>query len=81
MKYRFDSNQVYPQCYTCNITKSWNYRNYKIFMDQKVWPEQEDIYRNDNEIVKINQWDYEDMITKWHIYNQCKKKKIWDELK
>lgn len=81
MKYRFDSNQVYPQCYTCNITKNWNYRNYKIFMDQKVWPKQEDIYWNDNEIVKINQWDYEDMITKRHIYNQCKKKKIWDELK
>lgn len=78
LKYRFDINQVYPQCYTCNVTKHGNYRDYKVFMDETVWKKQEAIYRNDNETVKISQWEYEEMVEKWHIYIKTKKQKIWE---
>ena len=65
LKYRFDENQVFPQCYTCNVIKNGNYRNYKMYMDKKVWPEMEEIYRNDNGLVKYNIVRYQT-----HIYDR-----------
>lgn len=62
MKYRYSTINCHPQCYWCNVILSWNYRNYKKYMDKLIWPEKEDILRNDKEIVKYNQWRYEQNI-------------------
>lgn len=76
MKYRFDEFQVYPQCYTCNVIKNGNYRDYKVFMDKTVWPEMEEIYRTDKSLVKYNQIRYEE-----HILNRFNYiKPILDEM-
>lgn len=79
LKYRFEINQVYPQCYTCNVIKNGYYRNYKMFMDKTVWPEQEDIYWNDNELVEYNQIWYEEHIIERYSFIKDKKILIWDD--
>jgi len=66
MKYRYSTVNCHPQCYACNIILSGNYRNYKKYMDKLVWPELEDIMRNDKEIVKLNQSWYEQNILYWY---------------
>lgn len=80
LKYRFDIAQVYPQCMRCNCILSGNYRNYKIFMDKTVWPEQEDIYWTDSELVELSQDRYEHNIMDWYLFNSSRKndlKETW----
>lgn len=76
LKYRFDIAQVYPQCMRCNCILSGNYRNYKIFMDKTVWPEQENIYRTDSELVDLSQDRYEQHIMDWYLFNSSKKNEL-----
>lgn len=62
MKYRYSVLNCHPQCYGCNVILSWNYRNYKKYMDKLVGPKQEEIMWNDKEVVKYNQSWYEQNI-------------------
>lgn len=81
MKYRFEKRQVYPQCYTCNIILNGCYRNYKIFMDKTVWPEQEDIFWNDKELVEYRQPRYEEHILERYSFINNKKILLWGDTK
>lgn len=81
LKYRFDIRQVYPQCYTCNVLKNGNYRNYKIAMDKIVWPKMEEVFWNDNELVEYKQWWYQEHIIERFNFIKNKLKTIWGERK
>lgn len=76
LKYRFDIENVYPQCYRCNVVLNWNYRSYKVFMDQEVWCKKENTIRNDKESIKIYQWEYMEKIVYWYGFIKISKKEL-----
>lgn len=57
MKYRYDTCNCHPQCYTCNVIHSWAYRNYHKFMVETYGEKLEEKIWNDQEIVKIHDYD------------------------
>jgi hypothetical protein len=56
----------HPQCDICNRIKNGNYRNYLLFMRSKYGEEREDFLWNNNEIKKIYDYEYIDMIYGWY---------------
>lgn len=68
LKWKFVDDNVRPQCYSCNVWKDGNYRNYKIFIDKTMWVEWEDMVWNDKETMTIKNRQYADMIKEWRAY-------------
>lgn len=66
-KFRYDVRNVHPQCYTCNITLQWNYRDYGKFMERTYGIEMDDyIYKSDS-AYKFRDWEYQDIIMDWYL--------------
>lgn len=62
LKYRFSEDNCRPQCSSCNVMLNGNYRNYHIFISNKFWKEKEKKLRNDQESIKIRDWEYQEKI-------------------
>lgn len=56
-RYRYDIINCHPQCYTCNVVHSWNYREYYIYMVDNYGEDVERQLREDNSITKLYDYD------------------------
>lgn len=56
-KYRYDIINCHPQCYACNVRLEWNYRNYCIYMQNTYGVETESKIWNDQDLVKLYDYD------------------------
>lgn len=80
-KYRFDIENCHPQCEKCNIFLNGNYRNYLIYMRDTYGPEVEDRLRNDNETVKLYDFDLIMQCVDRYHYIEKREKEIEEKIK
>jgi hypothetical protein len=66
--YKYTEDNVYPQCWRCNVWLNGNYRNYHIFMDKEVWTERERELRTAKHLKNRKSRELAEMIREWHNY-------------
>ena len=76
MKYRFDIRNCHPQCFSCNVCKHWDYRNYRNKIVELYWEELEEDMWNSKDSVWYSQWWFEDSIFEWYKFISTKKIKV-----
>lgn len=71
--WRFDIDNCHPQCYTCNVIKSWNYKAYTLFMIDTYGREFVDNMENNKQTCKYSQQRYEENILERYTFIKNKK--------
>lgn len=77
-KYRFSMDNCHPQCETCNVFLSWNYREYYLFMVDKYGEEKERSIREDNSTKKLLDYDLIEDCVNRHGFIKEKKQRLID---
>ena len=77
-KYRFSMDNCHPQCETCNVFLSGNYREYYLFMVDKYGEEKERSIREDNTTKKLLDYDLIEDCVNRHGFIKEKKQRLID---
>lgn len=77
-KYRFSMDNCHPQCETCNVFLSGNYREYYLFMVDKYGEEKERSIREDNSTKKLLDYDLIEDCVNRHGFIKEKKQRLID---
>ena len=73
LKYKYVDDNVRPQCYSCNVWKDWNYRNYYIRYVKKFGEEREKEVWTDWESITIKNREYaEKILVRYNILHRIK---------
>lgn len=73
---RYTDANNHVQCYTCNVVKKGNYRQYHIFMVKTYGEEYEERLRTNKEQTKIKNYEYAEMIQWRYDIIQQKKEEL-----
>jgi len=74
LKYRFMDNNCRPQCWRCNCALNGNYKVYTLKMIERFWLDRVEKVEYDNEIYKISNYEYVEMIKDYYLYIKDDKK-------
>ena len=68
MKYRYDDENCYPQCYYCNCIINGNYKRYTLKMIELKWLDRVENIENDIKPFKLYPTDYIKIIKDSYVY-------------